>query len=132
MTDNRTTLLPCPFCGGEATKIAARQLDDGTYYPAACGCRSCGIWCYGDTDYGHGGFATEEDCKVSMEQAVSKWNTRTPEQAIAATLGSEREKALEKLVQDWQALYEEPDYGDCCSLRKRMQALGIEVVDNAD
>ena len=53
----------------------------------------------------------------------------TPEQAIAATLGSEREKALEKLVQDWQALYEEPDYGDCCRLRKRMQELGIEVID---
>ncbi len=53
----------------------------------------------------------------------------TPEQAIAATLGSEREKALEELVQDWQALYEYPDYGDCIRLRKRMQELGIEVVD---
>lgn len=52
-----------------------------------------------------------------------------PEQAIAATLGSEREKVLEELVQDWQALYEEPDYGDCIRLRKRMQALGIEVID---
>lgn len=53
----------------------------------------------------------------------------TPEQAIAATLGSEREKALEELVQDWQALYEYPDYGDCIRLRKRMQELGIEVID---
>jgi len=53
----------------------------------------------------------------------------TPEQAIAATLGSEREKALEELVQDWQALYECPDYGDCVRLRKRMQELGIEVID---
>ena len=81
----------------------------------------------------------------------------TPEQAIAATLGSEREielgdalnevaekwaiaqveaedcakrcMLLEELVQDWQALYEEPDYGDCCRLRKRMQELGIEVID---
>lgn len=54
----------------------------------------------------------------------------TPEQAIAATLGSEREKALEELVQDWQALYEEPDYGDCCRLMNRMRELGIEVVDD--
>lgn len=53
----------------------------------------------------------------------------TPEQAIAATLGSEREKALEELVQDWQVLYEDPDYGDCVRLRKRMQELGIEVID---
>lgn len=48
---------------------------------------------------------------------------------IAATLGSEREKALEELVQDWQVLYEEPDYGDCIRLRKKMQELGIEVID---
>ena len=72
----------------------------------------------------------------------------TPEQAIAATLGEKpRDKteewlfkacnqatqdyvtALKKLVQDWQALYDEPDYGDCCRLRKRMQDLGIEVVN---
>lgn len=36
---------------------------------------------------------------------------------------------LEELVQDWQALYEYPDYGDCIRLRKRMQELGIEVID---
>lgn len=72
----------------------------------------------------------------------------TPEQAIAATLGEKpRDKTgewlldacnraardyvtqLEELVRDWQALYEHPDYGDCCRLRKRMQALGIEVID---
>lgn len=80
-------LKPCPFCGGEASWIAARQREDGTYYPAACGCRKCGIWRYGESNYGHGGFATEDDRKVSMEQAASKWNARTPEQAIAATLG---------------------------------------------
>lgn len=69
-------LKPCPFCGGEASWIAARQREDGTYYPASCGCRKCGIRCYGESDYGHGGFATEEDCERSMEQAVAKWNTR--------------------------------------------------------
>ena len=72
----------------------------------------------------------------------------TPEQAIAATLGDKPHdkteewllkacnqatqdyvKALEKLVQDWQVLYDEPDYGDYYRLRKRMQDLGIEVID---
>lgn len=72
----------------------------------------------------------------------------TPEQAIAATLGEKPRdktkewllkacnqatqdyvKALEKLVQDWQVLYEYPDYGDCIRLRRRMQELGIEVDD---
>jgi hypothetical protein len=36
---------------------------------------------------------------------------------------------LKKLVQDWQILYEEPDYGDCCRLRKKMRELGVEVID---
>lgn len=40
-----------------------------------------------------------------------------------------RVSELEELVQDWQALYEYPDYGDCIRLRKRMQELGIEVID---
>ena len=66
----------CPFCKSEASWIAAQQMEDGAYYPAACGCRKCGIWRYGERDYGHGGFATEEDRKVSLEQAISKWNTR--------------------------------------------------------
>ena len=83
---SEATLLPCPFCGGEASWIAARQREDGTYHPASCGCRKCGIQCYGERDYGHGGFATEEDREVSMEQAVSKWNTRACEE-IAAALG---------------------------------------------
>lgn len=72
----------------------------------------------------------------------------TPEQAIAVTLGEKpRDKTeewllkacnqatqdyveeLKKLVQDWQVLYDEPDYGDYYRLRKRMQDLEIEVID---
>jgi len=34
---------------------------------------------------------------------------------------------LESLVRDWQELYENPDYGDCCRLTRRMRELGIEV-----
>lgn len=92
-------LLLCPFCGGEASRIAAQQSEDGTYYPAACGCSKCGIWRWGESDYGHNGFATKEDCKESMEQAVSKWNTRMPEQAIAAALG-QTEQTLQTLWLD--------------------------------
>ena len=77
-------LLPCPLCGGEASTKAAQQREDGTYYPASCGCRKCGIWQHGDRDYGHGGFATEEDRERSMEQAVARWNRRAGD---APTLG---------------------------------------------
>lgn len=51
----------------------------------------------------------------------------TPEEAIAAALGSDREAALEELVRDWQELYENPDYGECVRLTDRMRKLGIEV-----
>ena len=73
-------------------------------------------------------------------------NNLTPEQAIAATLGKKPHdkteewllkacnqatqdyvKALEKLVQDWQELYKNPDYGECLRLIDRMRKLGIEV-----
>ena len=118
-------LKSCPFCGGEASWIAARQREDGTYYPAACGCRKCGIWRYGESNYSHGGFATEEDREVSMGQAVSKWNTRTTEQAIDATLGGTSiENAVKRIGRfcvDYVALWERAkaipalseEYGDC-------------------
>ena len=114
---SEATLLPCPFCGGEASWIAARQREDGTYHPASCGCRKCGIQCYGESDYGHGGFATEEDREASMEQAVSKWNTRTPEQAIAATLGAGRLTAeqVEKVIMSsdyWERVNNHPALHD--------------------
>lgn len=62
------------------------------------------------------------------------------ESAIAATLGSGREKALESLVRDmWQghdcgagcAMYEECRHplDDRCLMAERMKDLGIEVID---
>lgn len=117
---NGGTLLNCPFCGGRASRIKAWQNDEGRYYPAMCGCRKCGIWFYGDSDYGHGGFANKEDCKASMEQAASKWNTRAGGE-IAATLGSGKLTAEQvreavnghgnimdnRLYCDWQAIADE-------------------------
>lgn len=98
------TLLPCPFCGGEAE---AHEFTFPYHY--------WDVWCDGE--------CFDHFCEMPTEaKAIAAWNTR-------ATLGSEREKALEELVQDWQVLYEDPDYGDCIRLRKRMQELGIEVID---
>ena len=64
----------------------------------------------------------------NMETKLLKAQERIDELLTAATLGSKREMTLEELVQDWQVLYEDPDYGDCIRLRKRMQDLGIEVI----
>ena len=66
--DGDATLLPCPFCGGEATLWHNKTWD----YEVRC-----------------------TKCRVKTRQhhenengAVDDWNTRTPEQAVAATLWS--------------------------------------------
>ena len=67
MSDDRTTeLLPCPFCGGD-------DLSEGPYSPYVI-CNGCGAFGPGNSD-------------VTHEEAIEAWNTRTSEQAIAATLG---------------------------------------------
>ena len=92
-----------------------------------------------------GEYATYHHCEQLDIKRLVKYGC-TPEQAIAATLGKKPHdkteewllkacnqatqdyvKALEKLVQDWQELYENPDYGECLRLIDRMRKLGIEV-----
>lgn len=71
MTDNRTTeLLPCPFCGGEAELWHNKTWD----YVVRCTNKGCA--------------ARTRQYHENSNGAVDAWNTRTPEQAIAATLGS--------------------------------------------
>lgn len=111
-------LKPCPFCGGKAA-LHMSWMGDGHRY-SAVECVECGA-------------TTPGNYSEVGDQSVWDWNVRTPEQAIAATLGgvnpdglpngltisddgallnwrgenyvkqstlgSEREKALEKLVQ---------------------------------
>lgn len=57
--------------------------------------------------------------------------TVTPEQAIAVTLGSEREKAIEKMARSLYANYHDewPDRAEE-AYTERMKELGIEVIDD--
>ena len=74
MTDNRTTeLMPCPFCGGKAT-LRMCWMEDGHRYRVV-ECVECGA-------------TTPGNYSEVGDQSAWDWNTRTPEQAIAATLGS--------------------------------------------
>lgn len=77
-----TKLLPCPFCGGDATILA---LPGNDRFPATLHqprCRSCGA----DLG-GHG----------TRDKARSAWNTRTTPEPTTAALEAARE-ALETIV----------------------------------
>lgn len=63
MSMERTTLKPCPFCGGEASSVS-RMMSDGYAYRAVV-CRTCGVEMPGS-------YSKDED------QAIWDWNTRQP------------------------------------------------------
>ena len=92
-TDNRTAeLLPCPICGGQPD-FQHFNITPNVQGRIIC---SCGI------ELRQGKNDTDDDMRViwntRSDYAVQVENERKPEQAIAATLGSEREERLEKLV----------------------------------
>lgn len=112
MTDNRTTEL--------RTKLTERgveyEADDHKTYAYTY----WGDWAYCEPlDAKPGTLGAQ--CELMLIPA-------TPEQAIAATLGSEREKRLEKLARSLYASYydEWPDRAEEV-YAERMKELGIEV-----
>lgn len=72
------TLKPCPFCGGKAA-LRMCWMEDGHKYRAV-ECVECGA-------------TTPGNYSEVGDQSAWDWNTRTPEQAIAATLGRPKAKA---------------------------------------
>lgn len=98
-TDNRTTeLLPCPHCGKVDTLELStrRELEDCPNFDdceaETCGRGFCDMYdnwdCIVCSVYknGCGASGGYGECPA---KAIEKWNTRTPEQAIAATLGND-------------------------------------------
>ena len=83
MTDE---LKPCPFCGGDAELVECDYAMYETGYAVYCigDCRAkLGVTGrLGEVYEWTTVFSTEHD-------AIEAWNTRTPEQAVAATLGGD-------------------------------------------
>ena len=92
MIDNLTTeLKPCPFCGGEV-EIKDMENDEYCAYRWLIRCPTC------ESDKGFPGHQKFNKNWVVMDftmvsdqrdELIDAWNTRTPEQAVAAMLGSD-------------------------------------------
>ena len=85
MSDSNATLLPCPICGRKATIDSWWSNDE-----------ECGkAWVGCSRESYTNGYECARICimrcneKVAKEDAIHIWNTRTPEQAVAATLGAD-------------------------------------------
>ena len=116
MTDNRTTELTATerICeqleAAGVSFVRSEQIIEGTYWGVT--------WFVGETK-----FEFRENDKRTDLIAFNA----TPEQAIAATLGSEREKQLELLVnQLWYLVNHRSGYGYATALES-IEELGIEV-----
>lgn len=126
MTD-KTELLPCPFCGGEP-EIRERKVHHTDWFGKdyrlmyRVRCTKCGA-----AIGGYSPVLFHRDSNGIEHGAGVDWNTRTPEQTIAATLGSEREKQLELLVnQLWYLVNHRSGYGYAAAL-EAIEELEIEV-----
>lgn len=62
-------LLPCPFCGGEATTHAYYSAYSCDSSFTAVGCNSCGV------------FGQMWDNRKELKEAVEHWNTRAESNA---------------------------------------------------
>ena len=115
MTDNRTTELT-------ATERLRALLDErGVKYETADG-----WWTSWDTD-GASSIGAVVYCEDLGSGLEIRWHTITPEQVIAATQGSEREKELEHLVKQlWYLVNHRSGYGYAAALES-IEELGIEV-----
>ncbi len=98
-----TTLLPCPFCGGEAS-VRVLEYDD---------CMVWGVFCESDleSEYSHGHYV---DNYPTEAEAIAAWNTR----AERGTLTAEQ---VRKLVQ--------PIYFDGYSDGSEHRGHGVEEID---
>lgn len=70
-------LLPCPFCGGEAS-LKRDQKDDFVEYSVGCYNRGCVC-------------AAHTYCYYDKEEAIRDWNTRKPMERIIERLEEKTE-----------------------------------------
>ena len=101
-------LKPCPFCACEDIDEYEGDFGNGVY------CMNCGAM-MGEPI--HMEFRTNE--RVTYEQAAEAWNTRTPEQAIAATLGGGKltaEQVRETTERHWHDLSADYDMPEATAL----------------
>lgn len=126
---DETTLLPCPFCGGEAEQPMARKWTNcfgDESFSASMRCYDCNL----KISTKSCGYETEESAIAAI---IATWNTRVICGTLTVEQGSEREKQLEELVRDayWlivRAVWTHENQDKFASeWTERVSVLGIEV-----
>ena len=84
-------LLPCPFCGGDASLHAYRGSEMvGYVVTATIRCRACGASVSSVDSRDANGWSCKDDAK---QKAIAAWNRRTPTAPdIAALIAIEEAK----------------------------------------
>ena len=102
---DETTLLPCPFCGGEA-QVMHMDLDS-----IEEGWKVWGVWCVDDLnaeDYrNHGHFI---DNYATESEAIAAWNARAERGTLTA------EQVCETVEKHWHDLPNERDMPEATAL----------------
>ena len=80
------TLLPCPFCGGEAVVEKWVNSYCGNIMSVVCDADDCPV--RPRAQYGH------------KQDAITAWNTRAKPEGVAPSTQQERRKLLAEIVQE--------------------------------
>ena len=91
-------LLPCPFCGGEASHNGGGGSCFGRFWWIV-GCKTCDIW-VSDPEIWDKKNPGMLDPAYPAKWCIAAWNRRTPSPEVAALIAEARREERERCAQE--------------------------------